>query len=236
MARAREQGLSVVDSFNSLRTWATMQPLAFDAKESLVAYPPGSVYLMHLSGMAYKLISPEMHNSRLFNAFISFPMLLASMAVTWVIFTFIRRENHALAVATAMLYWLNPIVLLDSTIQGYNNPIVALVNLLALVCLYRKQYLWAVCLTVLAVLVKPQAILLIPMGYAADVLVGDQVCLAWCRGYWSVRVFSLSRFGALPLFVPERGPWPRGQGILSIIALLYETGTKCYLLRKCWSC
>ena len=59
MARAREQGLSVVDSFNSLRTWATMQPLAFDAKESLVAYPPGSVYLMHLSGMAYKLISPD---------------------------------------------------------------------------------------------------------------------------------------------------------------------------------
>ncbi len=163
IARARERHQSTEDSFNSLRTRVTIQPLDFDRTEYMVAYPPGSVYLLHLSGMAYKVISPEMHNSRLFNAFINFPMLIVSIAITWLIFVFIRRENPKLAVAAALFYWLNPIVLMDSTIQGYNNPLIALVNLLVLICLYRRSYLAAVCLTSLGLLIKPQAILLIPI-------------------------------------------------------------------------
>ncbi|MBI4456227.1 MAG: hypothetical protein HY644_10045 [Acidobacteria bacterium] len=163
IARARERNVSLVESFNSLRTWVTIEPLAFSERNYMVIYPPGSVYPLYLSGLAYKRISPEMRNSRLFNAFINFPMLLLSLGVTWLMFLFIRHNHHGLAVATAMMYWLNPIVLLDSTIQGYNNPIIALINLGALVSLYRSRYLLAVCLTTLGVLVKPQAMILLPI-------------------------------------------------------------------------
>lgn len=162
LADSQRRQVSIVDSFNTLRTRVRFAPLAgYWRSEYMVMYPPGSVYLLHLSGMAYSLISPDMENGRLFNVFISLPMLLASLVNSWVIYVFLKRENPTLAVATTLVYWLNPIVLLDSTIQGYNNPIIVLLFLLALMCLYRRYYLLAVCVAVLSVWVKPQGTLLV---------------------------------------------------------------------------
>ena len=163
-AYAQQQHLSLVDSFNALRTWVDFVPLAgYSRTKYMVMYPPVSVYILNISGIAYELISPALQNSRLFNAFVSFPMLLVSIGISWMIFAFLKQENRTLAVASALLFWLNPIVLLDSTIQGYNNPIVILILLLGLICLYRRKYFLAVCLAALGFWVKPQGILLVPL-------------------------------------------------------------------------
>lgn len=163
LARARERNVSLTESFNSQRTWVTIEPLAFSQRDYMVVYPPGSVYPLYAMGLAYRLVSPELRNTRLFNAFLALPMLLASIGVTWLIYVFFRAQDRVLATASALLYWLNPIVMVDSTIQGYNNPLVALLNMAALVCLYRRKYFWAVCATVIGVLTKPQAVLLVPI-------------------------------------------------------------------------
>ncbi|MBI3939903.1 MAG: hypothetical protein HY315_03640 [Acidobacteria bacterium] len=174
---ARRHGTSIGDSFNALRTSVHFIPLEPPGQEAprggtvpygyyMVMYPPVSVYMLHWSGTAYRFISGTMENSRLFNVFISFPMLLASIFITWVIFFFFRTWDHRLAVAAAVFYWLNPIVLLDSTILGYDNPLYVLFTLPALMLLYRRRYLPAVLMTALALWVKPQGILLLPITAA----------------------------------------------------------------------
>src|SRR3990172_3004181 len=57
-AKTSEDG-SIIESFNSNRTKVQFVPLAgYSRTEYMVMYPPVSVYFLHLSSTAYRLISP----------------------------------------------------------------------------------------------------------------------------------------------------------------------------------
>ena len=198
-ADAREHRRPIVSSFKRLRTKIHFSPLdGYWRDEYMVMYPPGSVYLLYVSGLAYRLVSPEMANTRLFNVFIGAPMVLAAGLVAWFVYRFVRREHdEATARATALVYWLSPVTLLDSTFQGYNNPIFALLSVAALTSAYRGLGAVAVVLTTLAIWTKPQGLLLALV--IAVVLVRDGSWQKW-PGYVAMGI-AVSGAILLPFLV-----------------------------------
>lgn len=129
-----------------------------------VTQPPFYIYHVYIAGSLYKMVDPELTNNRIYNFFLNIIPVLYSLLTALLIFLFLRSTGQKeLAGYTSLLYFINPLVLLNSPIQGFWDPILAFYVLLSLVFLYgRYLYLAAASLT-LAVLFKPTAVIILPV-------------------------------------------------------------------------
>jgi hypothetical protein len=133
-------------------------------KEFPVVQPPLYVYTLFVAGSAYRMFSSELAQTRWFHFWLNLPPLLASIATAVLIWRFVEsRWGRDAAAVGCLLYWCNPVILLNSPIQAYQDPIVAFLVAAAVVALVRDRLTWAFILGTLAVLHKPQGVLVFPL-------------------------------------------------------------------------
>jgi hypothetical protein len=142
----------------------------------VVDYPPGSLIVLWGAGRLYSLFDPELRNGPGFNAAINLAPLLGSLVVAFLLW---RSAPGAMGTRRALLFWLNPAVLLAVPVLGYQDTIFGALALGAVIALMERRPALAASLVVASGLVKPQGALLLPT--LAVVLACEERPRAWLR-------------------------------------------------------
>jgi len=200
-----ETGRVVKAESYPIKTWRTEFP---------VVQPPIFHYLLRASAWGYSFFSPSLENTRLFNFFINLVPLMAAGAMTALLFWALRRfgqdENEAALAAAS--FWLFPLMLLNSPIQGYFDMVVAMGVFATTLALARGHLALACVLCVVTFLSKPQGVLIVPV-----VLVIGVFHFSALRNIKAWLAASLAGFLiAAPYFVS-------GYGLSFINAVLHPT-------------
>jgi hypothetical protein len=129
-----------------------------------VDYPPLALYALTATGFVYQAVSPGFENTRWLNIAIKTPGLLAEIALTWLLWTFVSRrygEDKGRWAATA--FWANPATILSGPVLGYLDPLAAVPAVGSLIAASLGAPIVAGALLALACLTKLQAVLMIPI-------------------------------------------------------------------------
>jgi Gpi18-like mannosyltransferase len=149
-----------------------------------VDYPPFALYELGAMGVVYRLFDPEFANVRALTAAVKIPGLLFGLAFTaflwWTTRTFTQRSDAADWVAVA--YWANPATILNGEVLGYLDPLMILPAIASLVLLHLDATAWAGAALAVAMLTKPQAVLIAPIVALA----------AWRRGGWRTLAIAIA--------------------------------------------
>ena len=144
-------------------------PARFYAPGYFADYPPGYMYVLWWIGMVAKAFSLGTSS---FVTLIKLPAILADLAVSRLIFARLRGAGKRLAWLGAMAFALNPALVLDSAVWGQTDSILALLVLLAFFAQGERRFELAWIFAAVAVLTKPQAMLMVPL------------LVLWPVGWW----------------------------------------------------
>jgi Gpi18-like mannosyltransferase/4-amino-4-deoxy-L-arabinose transferase-like glycosyltransferase len=137
-------------------------PARFYAPGYFADYPPGYMYVLWAVGLLGKLLRASWQTNG-FLTLLKLPALLADLAVARLLFARLRPGRKRLAWTAALAFALNPALLLNSTIWGQTDSVLGLLTLLAFLALGDRRFELAWSLAALAVLTKPQALLIVPL-------------------------------------------------------------------------
>jgi len=169
-----------------------------------VDYPPVALYELGVAGMFYRILDPTFDDTPALTRAVKIPGLVFGIALTAFLWWTARRFTGRADVATwvALAYWANPAVIMNAEVLGYLDPLMMLPAVAALVFLHLGAFEWAGASLAIAVLTKPQAVLVVPVAALAAWR------LAGLRGvFWSmvggglataVIVLPYALIGALP--------------------------------------
>ena len=132
--------------------------------ETTVDYPPVALYELGVVGAVYRRFSPFVTDSPWLTASIKIPGLLFGAALTTLLAWTARWLTGSAASAqwVALAYWLNPATIVNGEVLGYLDPLMMLPGIAALVLLHFEAAESAGLLLAVAVLTKPQGVLLVP--------------------------------------------------------------------------
>ncbi|MFC2155317.1 glycosyltransferase 87 family protein [Acidobacteriota bacterium] len=135
----------------------------FYLSDAFVDYPPGYIYILYLLGLLRKLFSLSF-DSTAFLILIKSPAIIADLITSLVIFRLGKKKlGFASASFLSLIYAFNPVIIFDSTVYGQVDSIPTLLILLVLIFLYEDRLQLASVVFVIAVLVKPQALIFSPV-------------------------------------------------------------------------
>jgi Gpi18-like mannosyltransferase len=149
-------GAGGVPPIRGVVTWGTY--------ETTVDYPPAALYELAAVGFAYRVVDPSFRDGALLTAAIKLPGLLCGILLTLLLVRVARRMTGREAAATwvAVAYWLNPATILNAEVLGYLDPLMMLPAIGALALIQRGAAESAGMALALAILTKPQGVLLVP--------------------------------------------------------------------------
>ncbi len=159
-----KQGKSFEEVRKETQNLILFKPYKYTRTEYIVPQPPVYLYHIYVAGKIYKLVDPSLTNNRLYNFFLNFFPILYSILTCIVIYNFLKSTQYSyLALSSSLLYLLNPLIILNSPIQGFWDPILGFYILLSLISLYKKKLTLSFIFLVIALLIKPTAIIVIPI-------------------------------------------------------------------------
>jgi Gpi18-like mannosyltransferase len=124
------------------------------------AYPPGSLYLLWLSGWIGRLIEPAANG---FRVIVETPPLIADLFIGLTLYFAAWRDGRGLrAIVVMMLFALNPALIFDTVVWGQSDSIVALPMIAAAILILTGRYRLGWSAAAIAILAKPQAIAFTP--------------------------------------------------------------------------
>ena len=124
------------------------------------AYPPGSVYLLWLSGWLGKLIEPTANG---FRVIVETPPLIADLFIGLTLYFAAWRDGRGLrALIIMMLFALNPALIFDTVVWGQSDSVVALPMIIAAILILTGRYRLGWSAAAIAILAKPQALAFTP--------------------------------------------------------------------------
>ncbi len=136
--------------------------LRWQNEEMTVDYPPLAVAELAVVGHAYHLLRPQFDDTRWLNVFVKLPGQIAECAlVAWMLLRG-RRLFGARAEWAALVFWLNPLVLMNGAVLGYLDAQGAVPIVFAALAAWTGMSLAAGLLTAIAVLTKAQAVFVLP--------------------------------------------------------------------------
>ena len=177
-------------------------------------YPPAYLYVLWMAGTAARSFVTTVEGLRLF---VEAPPLLADLLLGLLIFAavFHYHRSRGLAFAAMLLFALNPALLYDTVVWGQADSVLVLPIVLGALLLTQSQFVLGWAIAGLAAIVKPQALLVLPVfalwtilrsdrrtwyycgaAFLVTVLVGFAPFLSGHPWYWpfSVYSFSVSRY------------------------------------------
>ena len=153
--------------------WGNMMyeggPASFYVSGGFVDYPPGYLYVLWLNSAIANWFGPLSPGAQLLN--LKFVPILSDLAAALVLYRVGKEKLPAKAAAAmAILYAFNPAVIINGAAWGQVDSVLALG--LFLVAVFAMERRWDKLLPVymLCVLIKPQALMLGPLGLTALLL------------------------------------------------------------------
>ena len=161
----RVEGYDV--DISCFRAWglrmAETGPSGFYGSDYFCDYPPGFLLFLWPAGGLMRLLSTAGPGIQLLA--VKLVPILSDMAIALYLFAFARKRGSTkAAAAVALLYALNPAALVNGAAWGQADSLLALIMLMAAAYAVEKKWTVALPLYVAGVLVKPQALLLAPVG------------------------------------------------------------------------
>jgi hypothetical protein len=185
-------------------------------RSTTVDYPPLALYELAAVGRVYQLFFPQFENTRWLNVAIKVPGLLTEVAVTWLLYALARRRYGLAAsrwVATA--YWANPASVLNGTVLGYLDPLIALPAVASVAAAVMGAPILAGAMIAVACLTKAQAVFLLPV-VVLGAWNGSAVKPAWAAARTIAAAAIVSLVILLPYLVIGAGANVR-QGVGSLL-------------------
>lgn len=131
----------------------------FYTNTSWCDYPPFSIYIFWIFGNIAHAIGPDS-----LDFLIKLPQNLFDLATAYLIFRFVRSNYFFLPALGAMtVYAFNPAVIFDLAVWGQFDSIYTFFMIASLYALLRSKYEVSGALFSLAILTKPQSIVLLPV-------------------------------------------------------------------------
>lgn len=131
-------------------------------------YPPGYFYPLWLIGFLHKTFGIEMYSGHSL-ILLKLPAILMDLAAGYMIMRLARRHlNDRAALTLTAVYLFNPAIWINSSVYGQMDAFLAVLIASTLLFIVRKQYHWSILCYMVAVLVKPQALVFAPvvgLGY-----------------------------------------------------------------------
>lgn len=172
--------------------------------KTTVDYPPIALYELGVAGAAYRLADPAFGDSRLLTAMTKVPGLLFGAGLTALLWWAVRRQTGSMESAdwVAIAYWANPATILNGEVLGYLDPLMMLPAIGALVLLHGGWPALAGASLAIALLTKPQGVLLAPVfAIAAGRVAGARGALRAAAGgavAGGLALLPYAMVGALP--------------------------------------
>jgi len=165
-----------------------------------INYPPGGIYPLWPFGALGRELNLSWDNLRIAA---ETPPLLADLLIGTTMFAYLRRSGGSLKSAWAgtLFVALNPALLFDTVVWGQTDSIVTALMWLATLATLDSAYVIAAAILGFAVLVKPHALILIPL-LACRVLRKDGFSRLWAPA----GAFALTVVVAVAPFAMDR-PW-----------------------------
>src|SRR5208283_3984530 len=91
------------------------------------------------------------------------PAIVADFALSILVYALVRRSSRPeMAFVAMLMVALNPAMLFDTVVWGQSDSVMTFVTLLSIVSILGEQYEVAWGLAAIAVLVKPQGLMMLP--------------------------------------------------------------------------
>ena len=154
--------------------------LTWQGRQTTVDYPPAALFELWLVGVLYQRYDPSFGDTTALTVALKLPGLLCNIAIAALLAWAARRFGAGSDAArwAALAWWLNPAVILNGEVLGYLDPLMILPGLAGLILIHVGAVESAGLALALAVLTKPQGILLMPACALAAWHVGGLRSLA----------------------------------------------------------
>lgn len=179
-------GLNFNDVVRDTQTVIPFKPYSYFREVYTCVQPPLYVYPLAIVGNVYEAIDASMTNRRSFNALINLAAIFASVLIALLLLRFAGSK-------AALIYWLNPLVILNSPVQGYLDPFVVLFTTASVLAVAHRRLPLAYAALTAAVLTKPQGVLIAPVIVVAGLLqhsLRDHVRAAACAALVALVAFA----------------------------------------------
>lgn len=161
---------------NFFRTWASQAAEDFAGfyKNGSADYPPLYIYVLYAIGKLLSSASLGSYAALLYKL----PSMIADVATAGLLFAVSRRHvGYTTGLLVAVLYALNPAVIVNSTYWGQVDSLFTLLVTAAVWLLTLRKAGWASALFMAAILMKPQGIIFSPVLFFG--LVSMRQLRAW---------------------------------------------------------
>ena len=172
--------------------------------KTTVDYPPMALYELGAAGRIYRWFDPAFDDGVWLTVATKLPGLVCGIALTALLWWAVRRQTQSLEAAdwAALAYWANPATILNGEVLGYLDPLMMLPAIGALVLLHAGLPALAGASLAVAMLTKPQALLIAPVvALAAWRVAGRRGAAGAAAGYAGAAgliVLPFAIAGALP--------------------------------------
>ncbi len=165
------------------------------------AYPPGSLYLLWLSGWLGRMLEPAASG---FRVIVETPPLIADLLIGLTLYFAAWRRGRSLrALIVMMLFALNPALIFDTVVWGQSDSVVALPMLAAALLILTGRYRLGWCAAALAILAKPQAVAFTPPIALWTLFNAGLAECGWCAGAFLATV----ALGVIPYQLGHSWDW-----------------------------
>ena len=140
---------------------ATFGPAHTYQQGFFLDYPPGYLYGLWVVGIFAHGIGAT---GDFYRVIIQSPAIVADFALAILMYAFMRRGGRPeMAFIAMLMVALNPPLLFDTVVWGQSDSVMTFVTLLSIVAILGDQYEVAWGLAAIAVLVKPQGLMMLPV-------------------------------------------------------------------------
>ncbi len=127
-------------------------------------YPPGYIYVLYVVGIFIKAFNVTSYTTAMGIILVKFPAILCDVIAGYYIYKIARRKfSERTSLICTLLYVLNPVVVLDSSVWGQVDSVYTLFVLMMCYYIVENKYLIAIISFAIGVLMKPQTLFFTPV-------------------------------------------------------------------------
>jgi Gpi18-like mannosyltransferase len=180
---------------------ATFGPAHTYQQGFFLDYPPGYLYGLWVVGIIAHGIGAT---GDFYRVIIQSPAIVADFALAILMYAFIRRGGRPeMAFIAMLMVALNPALLFDTVVWGQSDSVMTFVTLLSIVAILGDQYEIAWGLAAIAVLVKPQGLMMLPVLGVWTMLETDFA--TWIRSGFAL--IAVAIIGIAPFQIGHEWNW-----------------------------
>ena len=180
---------------------ATFGPAHTYQEGFFLDYPPGYLYALWVAGLIAHAVGAS---GDFYRIIIESPAIVADFALALLMYAFVRRGSRpAMAFIAMLMVALNPALLFDTVVWGQSDSVLTFVMLLSIVAILGQQYEIAWGLAAIAVLVKPQGLMMLPVLGVWTMLETDFA--TWIRS--GVALIAVAIIGIAPFQIGHEWNW-----------------------------